>query len=78
MKFCHNCLQHCHIFKKRYNTYSYYFYFPQFLSPLYGQPFPSSTFGTVHYHFSNFKKRTSSWSANSIQPRQTAYICMLA
>ena len=33
---------------------------------------PNSMLGTVNYHFTNNKMRTWSWSANSIEPGQTA------
>ena len=33
---------------------------------------PYSIFGTFHYHFRDIKMKTWSWSANSIEPGQTA------
>ena len=39
---------------------------------------PPSIFGTVHYHLRNIKMKTSSWSANGIEPGQTAQTCRLA
>ena len=33
---------------------------------------PTSIFGTLHYHFRDIKMKTQSWSANSIEPGQTA------
>ena len=33
---------------------------------------PPSIFGTIHYHFRDIKMKTKSWSANSIEPGQTA------
>ena len=39
---------------------------------------PPSIFGTVHYHFRDIKMKTWSWSANSLEPDQTAQKCRLA
>ena len=39
---------------------------------------PPYIFVTVHYHFRDIKMKTWNWSANSIEPGQTARMCSLA
>ena len=38
---------------------------------------PPSIFGIVHYHFRDIKMKTESWSPNSIEPGQTAWMWRL-